>query len=143
MVTRIKKILAFLEERKKRTEEQIRIKNEEIQMLNEEKEKWKREIKRFKSEFFSKIKKVKKAVVNFEFRRNVDFCESKMKEIESKAKEIEEEIRVLKRELVSCVQRIKALEKLKRKLEQNERASVIKEEEKMVNSLIMVRYYDK
>lgn len=143
MVAGIKKIISFFDERKNKIEEQIRIKNENLKLLNKEKEKLATEIKKFQKGFFSKIKREKKASVHFDFRQNVDFCKTKIMEIESGTRVIESEIESLKAELINLAQRLKALEKYENRLEKQRRTTIAKKEEKEINDLIMVKYCDK
>lgn len=143
MVTRIKKIMSFLDERKKKIEEQIRIRNENLKLLNKKKEKLMTEIKKFQKGFFLKIKTEKKAVVNYDFRQNVDFCKSKIMEIESGTRRIESEIACLKAELINLAQRLKALEKFEEKLKKKKSASVARKEEREISDLMMVKYCDR
>jgi len=140
MVTRIKKIISFLEKRKQKVEEQIRVKNETLKLLQRKKEKLITEITNFRKGFFTKIKTEKKAVVNYELRENIGFCKSRIIEIESSSKEIESEIALLKMELVNLVQRLRALEKFEEKLQREWKTTVARKWEKEIRDLIMVKY---
>lgn len=140
MVTRIKKIISFLEERKKKIEEQIRRKEADVHLLKKKKEKFSAEVNRIRKEFFSKIKSEKRADVNKECRLNIDFYKNQINGVELKCNEVEMEIKNLKTDLRDLLQRTKSLENFVEKMEKRERASLLKKEEKEINNLIMVKY---
>ncbi len=140
MVMRIKEIISFFEDRKKDVEEQIRILKENINSLRNIKESHIVEMKKLQKEFFLKLKAEKRAGVNCDFRQGLDFHRARIQEIKLMEKKIESEITELKRDLSSILQRLRALEKIELRLEEKEKASRRKKEEREINDLFMVKY---
>ncbi len=140
MVMRIKKIISFLEDKKKDIEEQIRIREGDIKSLRYIKWSHVIEMEKLQREFFLKLKAERRAEVNHDFRQGLDFHRAKIQEIEVREGKIESEISELKRDVSGILQRLRALKKIGLRLAKEEKTSRARKEEKKINDLFMVKY---
>jgi chromosome segregation ATPase len=143
VISRIKKIISCLENRKRKIEETIIVQMQKQQELMKQREELFRIIKGIQNEFFKKIMDGDIVKQNSEYRYRIEFYKSRIAIIDENSMDIKRYITELKHELQTIRMQLKSMEKYYSRIQQEEKKQASKREDKEIEDTYLVNYFEK